>query len=153
MHNLIYKRPSLSYIFFNGHTLYSLHSKYNYKKWSKIDFFFLLFQSIKWNIICSNKDKGGLGVRRLWEFNMALLDKWWWRLKEEQSSLWFRVLASRFGEDSLFVHEDGRRGSMWWRNLVTNGLGVGTSTKGSWIDDNCVCEVGDGNSFLFWWDP
>jgi hypothetical protein len=84
---------------------------------------------------------------------MALLCKWWWRLKEERDSLWFRVLAARFEEDILFVHEDGRRGSVWWRNLVSNGRDVCT-IEGNWIDDNyvCVCEVGDGNSFLFWWD-
>jgi hypothetical protein len=41
---------------------------------------------------------------------------------------------------------------VWWRNLVGNGRGV-SSNVGRWIDDNSVCEVGDGNSFLFWWDP
>ena len=67
-------------------------------------------------------------------------------------SLWFRVLAARFGEGSIFVHADGGRGSVWWRNLVSNGRDVG-ATAGNQIDNNCVCEVDDGNSFLFWWDP
>jgi len=61
------------------------------------------------------------------------------------------VLATRFGEGSVFVHADNGRGSVWWRNLVSNGHGVGIVAN-SWIDDNCVCHVGDGNSFLFWWD-
>jgi hypothetical protein len=62
----------------------------------------------------------------------------------ERGSLWFRVFATRFGENSLFVHDEG--GSLvWWRNLVSNGRGVG-SNVGSWIDNSCVCEVGDGNS-------
>jgi len=35
-----------------------------------------------------------LGVRRIMEFNLSLLDKWCWRLKEERWSLWCRVLAA-----------------------------------------------------------
>ena len=35
-----------------------------------------------------------MGVRRIMEFNLSLLDKWCWRLKEERWSLWCRVLAA-----------------------------------------------------------
>jgi hypothetical protein len=38
-----------------------------------------------------------LGVRRLREFNLALLGKWCWRMLVDQEGLWFRVLASRYG--------------------------------------------------------
>jgi len=44
-------------------------------------------------------------VRRLREFNDVLLGKWCWRLLEERSSLWYRVLVARYGE------EDGRLGA------------------------------------------
>lgn len=32
--------------------------------------------SINWNIVCSNKAKGELGVQMIMKFNMALLGKW-----------------------------------------------------------------------------
>ena len=44
-------------------------------------------------------------MRRLREFNETLLGKWCWRMLEERSSLWYRVLVARYGE------EDGRLGA------------------------------------------
>ena len=36
-------------------------------------------------------------VKRIKEFNIALLGKWGWRLLEDNDSMWFRVLAARYG--------------------------------------------------------
>ena len=41
---------------------------------------------------------GGLGVRRLGEFNMSLLGKWCWRMMVDKDGLWYRVLKPRYGE-------------------------------------------------------
>jgi len=41
--------------------------------------------------VCRSKEVGGLGVRSIREFNIALLGKWCWRILEEKDSLWFRV--------------------------------------------------------------
>ena len=35
---------------------------------------------VSWNNICDSKNYGGLGVRKLMEFNVSLLWKWCWRL-------------------------------------------------------------------------
>ena len=32
---------------------------------------------INWDTVCLSKEEGGLGVRRLKEFNLVLLGKWW----------------------------------------------------------------------------
>jgi len=34
---------------------------------------------VDWNFVCWRKEVGGLGVRRIKEFNSALLGKWCWR--------------------------------------------------------------------------
>ena len=52
---------------------------------------------IDWETICLDKAVGGLGVRKLWEFNLALLGKWCWRQVTDREGLWFRLLATRYG--------------------------------------------------------
>ncbi|CAI8586009.1 unnamed protein product [Vicia faba] len=39
------------------------------------------------DFICLSKESGGLGVKRLREFNVNLLRKWCWRMLEERGSL------------------------------------------------------------------
>ena len=53
---------------------------------------------LHWDIICLKKEDGGLGVRRIGEFNLSLISKWCWHLREEKCCLWYRVLAARYGE-------------------------------------------------------
>jgi hypothetical protein len=42
---------------------------------------------VDWNTVCRSKEFGGLGVRRISEFNIALLGKWCWRLLTDTGSL------------------------------------------------------------------
>lgn len=41
---------------------------------------------------------GGLGVKNLRAFNVALLDKWLWRIRVGGGILWHRVLLAKYGE-------------------------------------------------------
>jgi hypothetical protein len=52
---------------------------------------------IKWDRICKPKENGGLEIRDLRIFNIALLGKWWWRIRNEKESLWFKVLERKYG--------------------------------------------------------
>ena len=54
---------------------------------------------INWDSICSPKDEGGLGVRRVGALNLSLLEKWCWRLLVDKEGLWYRVLKARCGEE------------------------------------------------------
>jgi hypothetical protein len=63
---------------------------------------------VDWNSICMNKEVGGLGVRRIKEFNIALLAKWCWRCLVDRDGLWFKVLLSRYaGTDPRFLNSGG----------------------------------------------
>jgi hypothetical protein len=68
-------------------------------------------------------DRGGLGVRRLGEFNLSLLGKWCWRMLVEKEGLWYRVLKARYGEDGGRVQDGGRNASSWWRMMCRGGRG------------------------------
>jgi len=102
--------------------------------------------------ICSKKENGGLGVRRLREFNFTLFGNWCWWMKVESRSLWYKVLVARYGEVGGSTAEGESFNSVWWNNLITirQGIGVGV---GRWIDDNIGIDVGDDNNTLFLWNP
>ena len=60
---------------------------------------------IKWDDICVPKEDGGLGVKRLREFNLSLLGKRCWRMLVDKEGLCYRVLKARYGEQGAL---DGR---------------------------------------------
>ena len=45
------------------------------------------------------KANDGLGIRKITTFNKALLGKWLWRFGVEETHLWRRVVALKFGEE------------------------------------------------------
>lgn len=55
------------------------------------------YHLVDWGRICQPKEVGDLGVRRLVQFNRALLGKWLWRFARERDCLWRKVMASKFG--------------------------------------------------------
>jgi hypothetical protein len=95
--------------------------------------------------------RGGLGVRRLGEFNFSLLGKWCWRMLVDKDGLWYRVLKARYGEVGGRLQEGGRHSSRWWRMIcnVREGSGLGV---GRWFDDNIRRVIGNGRNTLFWTD-
>lgn len=106
---------------------------------------------VDWNSVCLPKEEGGLGVRRLCEFNLSLLGKWCWRMLGEKDRLWYRVLRARYGEEGGRLKEGGRESSLWWRMIcgIRNGVGLGV---GRWFDDNIRRVVGGGGDTYFWTD-
>ncbi|RVW49339.1 LINE-1 reverse transcriptase-like [Vitis vinifera] len=52
---------------------------------------------VRWNLVCLEKKKGGLGVRNLALMNKALLGKWNWRFATEREVLWKKVISHKYG--------------------------------------------------------
>lgn len=52
------------------------------------------YHLVAWDRICSPKDRGGLGVKRLVLFNPTLLGKWLWRFVGKGERLWRKVVAA-----------------------------------------------------------
>jgi hypothetical protein len=86
-----------------------------------------------------------LGVRRIKEFNLALLGKWCWRVLLEKDSLWFRVLAARNGLEDGYLCGWGREGSDWWRK-------ISSLRSEGWFSNNVSRSLGDGSDTRFWTD-
>jgi len=52
---------------------------------------------VNWKIVCLPKDKGGLGIKDLRTFNIALLGKWRRELFQNHGEMWTRILISKCG--------------------------------------------------------
>ena len=101
---------------------------------------------VRWATVCTDKSKGGIGIKSFSKMNKALLGKWSWRFANERNSLWRKVICSKFGESFGGWHTSDIRG------------GYGTSL---WKDigkewpsffQNSVFALGDGRRINFWKD-
>uniref|UniRef100_A0A803NG08 RNase H type-1 domain-containing protein n=1 Tax=Cannabis sativa TaxID=3483 RepID=A0A803NG08_CANSA len=104
---------------------------------------------MSWDRMCVPKDRGGLGFRKLRDFNIALLGKQGWRLMSNPQSLVGRIFKSRyFPRGSFLDAELGSNPSFIWRSLmeaqslvkegcrIALGSGMGTSImKDPWLLD------------------
>ena len=52
---------------------------------------------VGWDTVCLSNDKGGLGIKDINNFNIALLGKWRWQLMQHKGELWARVVKSKYG--------------------------------------------------------
>ena len=65
---------------------------------------------VNWEVVCADKDKGGLGLRKLAFLNKALLGKWIWRFAYDKDNLWKQVIMAKYGQKGL-----------GWRTKKDNG--------------------------------
>ena len=57
---------------------------------------------MSWEKLCASKNCGGMGFKKLKEFNMALLAKQGWRLQQGHDTLVYKVLKARYFPTSDF---------------------------------------------------
>lgn len=48
---------------------------------------------VAWDKLKAPKEVGGAGVGSLWNLNLALLAKWWWKFKTSPQSLWAQIIS------------------------------------------------------------
>ena len=52
---------------------------------------------INWEVMCTQKKKGGLGIWKIDLLNKALLGKWIWRFAFEKDILWKKMIEVKYG--------------------------------------------------------
>ncbi|KAL6321362.1 hypothetical protein AAG906_016417 [Vitis piasezkii] len=52
---------------------------------------------VRWNLVCLERKKCGLGVKNSALMNKALLSKWNWRFAIESEALWKQVINHKYG--------------------------------------------------------
>ncbi|GKV26407.1 hypothetical protein SLEP1_g35721 [Rubroshorea leprosula] len=109
---------------------------------------------VKWEKICKRKEEGGLGVKDLRKFNLALMGKWWGRLAENKEGLWKNVVKERYGEGENhwldWVKGNRGVGSIWWRDVCR--LDYLEGERGGWLTEGFRVRMGEGKRLSFWWD-
>lgn len=111
---------------------------------------------VSWETVCKPEHLGGLGVKDLEVFNIALMEKWRWRLlSEDDSPLWKKILCFRYGNvcswnGELPSYNIVKKSSLWWRDLVI--LGDGLNIGSSWFNSVAKLKLGNGTKIKFWYD-
>ena len=100
---------------------------------------------LSWELMCSRKEKGGLGYRDLHLFNLAMLARQGWRLLMDPTSLCAQVLQTKYypsGDPLMAIEKPGI--SYSWRSIL-RGFGA--------LKEGLIWRVGYGARINIWCDP
>ncbi|KAK9932560.1 hypothetical protein M0R45_019793 [Rubus argutus] len=99
---------------------------------------------MSWDRLCRPKEAGGLGFRDLESYNKAMLAKQCWRIINNPSALWARIIKARYFPNCSFMEASkGSRASWGWSSLLT-----GRDT----IDINARWQIHNGRKVDVWRD-
>jgi hypothetical protein len=98
----------------------------------------------EWWKLCMPKGKGGMGLRDLQSFNLAMLAKQVWRLLCYPDSLCARVLRARYYPDGKLLNARMKSGSSYTWQSILAGLKC--------FKLGYVWRVGDGRQIKIWED-
>ncbi|KAJ9549144.1 hypothetical protein OSB04_021687 [Centaurea solstitialis] len=96
---------------------------------------------ISWKETLASKDQGGLEIGSLKATNIALLSKWWWRIKKENEALWVQVIKSIHGfhrrveRDPILTKKGGVWGSIVAINKFTSQYDLNLLSLFQQVDD------------------
>lgn len=76
---------------------------------------------MRWSVITTSIEKGGLGIIRVVDTNFTLLCKWLWRFHYEKSPLWKRIILAKY--EQSFVGEISMKGKHYsfkapWLSII-----------------------------------
>ena len=99
---------------------------------------------ISWVSVCTPKEEGGLGLRRLEEWNQVLGLKLIWLIFAAGGSLWVSWVRSHLIRDKNFWELQPQKSDSWiWKSLC-NLRHIAFPM--------IICEIGNGASASFWHD-
>ncbi|GJT95774.1 putative RNA-directed DNA polymerase, eukaryota, reverse transcriptase zinc-binding domain protein [Tanacetum coccineum] len=103
----------------------------------------------KWPIILNSYDNGGLNIDSLKAFNLALLQKWRWRLFTSPNDLWVKFVKAFHGHEGGFDN-NGCSFKGTWANIV--GSSNFLHSKGIILNNSFRFNAGCGTRIRFWKD-
>ncbi|KAA3486162.1 reverse transcriptase [Gossypium australe] len=98
-----------------------------------------------WNALCKAKNLGGIGFKKLYLFNKALLAKQVWRIITQPRCLLARILKARyFPMTDILLAKTGSYPSFTWRSICS---------ARDLIVDGLLWRIGTGECVNIWNDP
>ncbi|XP_062075984.1 uncharacterized protein LOC133780125 [Humulus lupulus] len=74
---------------------------------------------VSWDVVCRPKAEGGLGFRRIKEWNEAAIGKYVWAVASKKDSLWVRWIHAVYIGDGDWCDYKALNGSSWyWKQIV-----------------------------------
>ncbi|XP_071694872.1 uncharacterized protein [Rutidosis leptorrhynchoides] len=99
---------------------------------------------VKWDVLCLPKDEGGLGIKRLKYWNVALMTTHIWSIITLKESLWVKWVYSHHLKNKSFWDVSIKADASWsWRKILR--------CRDS-VRKFMVHKIGDGSSVLAWFD-
>ena len=99
---------------------------------------------VSWSSICTPKDEGGLGLRKLENFDMVFRLKRLWNFFSNSGSLWVAwLLSNRFHGINFWLVRDSQGFSPTVRSMLQLKHLLHTFLR---------CSIGNGSSASFWFD-
>lgn len=100
---------------------------------------------LSWSRMCVPKKLGGLGFKRLHEFNLALLAKQGWRFLTQPDSLATKIFKARYFADGSFLQAKlGANPSYVWRSIFASQ---------ELLQRGCYRRIGNGRTTNIWGEP
>lgn len=97
----------------------------------------------KWDVACSPKNRGGLGLREIDCFNLAFLARQGWRILSQPHSLLTRCLKARYFPRCSFLQAKlGYSPSYSWRSIIKGGCIIRDGAKWTIRDGRSVNVLG-----------
>ncbi|GKA12988.1 hypothetical protein Tco_0692534 [Tanacetum coccineum] len=94
---------------------------------------------IKWKDVPSSYDNGDLNIDSLKAFNLALLQKWRWRLLSYKNAPWVKVIKALYGQESGFDNNGC---------IYNDMLFEISSVEINEVEDTCVWSLGTDGTFF-----
>lgn len=98
-----------------------------------------------WDHLCYPKKLGGMGFRKIREFNIAMLGKQAWKMMTDPDSLITKLMKARYFPSSFFQEAGfGSNPSYVWRSIIE---------AKDLVCSGRILKVGKGDSINIWRDP
>ncbi|XP_019163505.1 PREDICTED: uncharacterized protein LOC109159849 [Ipomoea nil] len=100
--------------------------------------------TISWSEICKPRDLGGLGLRKVGDFNLAFLTKLAWVVLTNPHKLWVKVMREKYVKNRNFLDNNVYTNCSWNWSSILKGKNI--------LTEGIAWKIGTGSSVNFWYD-